>query len=238
MNKHNILSKLLIVAGALFLAPACKKSFLDETLKTSRGNDFFKTDAGILQLAAGGYYQVFAAPTNGEWYYCQTNYGTDEFKVGGDPSNAPWNNYDAVLAPGLANNGNLQGANVFWDALYIGIGDANLLIQNATASSSTSTAIKNTALGEGYFFRAYNYLRLVQQWGAVPLKTTPSTTVELEFKRNDPKDIYAQIIADFTKAIGMEFSVPHLGFADQSRTRTADCLGHLAWPHGGQRQPA
>lgn len=200
MNKHNILSKLLIVAGALFLAPACKKSFLDETLKTSRGNDFFKTDAGILQLAAGGYYQVFAAPTNGEWYYCQTNYGTDEFKVGGDPSNAPWNNYDAVLAPGLANNGNLQGANVFWDALYIGIGDANLLIQNATASSSTSTAIKNTALGEGYFFRAYNYLRLVQQWGAVPLKTTPSTTVELEFKRNDPKDIYAQIIADFTKA--------------------------------------
>ena len=56
-----------------------------------------------------------------------------------------------MLAPGLANNGNLQGANVFWDALYIGIGDANLLIQNATASSSTSTAIKNTALGEGYF---------------------------------------------------------------------------------------
>jgi hypothetical protein len=38
------------------------------------------------------------------------------------------------------------------------------------------------------------------QWGAVPLKTTPSTTVELEFKRADPKDVYAQIIADFTKA--------------------------------------
>lgn len=200
MNKYNNLSKILIVAIALFVTTSCKKSFLDETLKTARGNEFFKTDAGILQLAAGGYYQVFTGPTNGEWYYCHTNYGTDEFKVGGDPSNAPWNNYDAVLAPGLATNGNLQGAHLLWDALYIGIGDANLLIQNATASTSTSTAIKNTALGEGHFFRAYNYLRLVQQWGAVPLKTTPSTTIELEFKRNDPKDVYAQIIADFIKA--------------------------------------
>jgi len=160
----------------------------------------FKTDAGIQQLAVGGYYQVFTNPTNGEWYFCQAQYGTDEFHVGGDASNGPWNNYDANLTPGLTTNGNLQGANVMWDALYIGIGDANLLIQNATASTSTSTAIKNTALGEGYFFRAYNYLRLVQQWGAVPLKTTPSIKVELEFKRADPKDVYAQIIADFTKA--------------------------------------
>ncbi|MEO8109940.1 MAG: RagB/SusD family nutrient uptake outer membrane protein [Ginsengibacter sp.] len=200
MNKYNNLSKILIVAIALFVTPSCKKSFLDETLKIARGNEFFKTDAGILQLAAGGYYQVFTNPTNGEWYFCQTQYGTDEFHVGGDASNGPWNNYDATLAPGLATSGNLQGANVMWDALYIGIGDANLLIQNATASASTSTAVKNTALGEGYFFRAYNYLRLVEQWGAVPLKTTPSTTVELEFVRNDPKDVYEQIISDFTKA--------------------------------------
>src|SRR4029078_12080164 len=195
MNKYNNLSKILIAAIGLFVAPSCKKSFLDETLKLSRGNDFYKTDAGILQLATGTYYQVLTGPTNGEWFYCHTQYGTDEFHVGGDPSNAPYNNYTAVLAPGLATNGNLQGINVMWDALYIGIGDANLLIQNATASTSTSDAIKKVALGEGYFFRAYNYLRLVQQWGAVPLKTTPSTTVELEFKRADPKDVYAQIIA-------------------------------------------
>lgn len=200
MNKYNSLSKILIIAITFFIAPSCKKSFLDETLKTAQGNEFFKTDAGILQLAAGSYYQVFTGPTNGEWWYCQAQYGTDEFKVGGDPSNSPWNNYDATLAPGLTTNGNLQGSNIYWDNLYTGIGDANLLIQNATISTSTSSAIKSTALGEGYFFRAYNYLKLVLQWGAVPLKTTPSTTVELEFTRADPKDIYAQIIADFTQA--------------------------------------
>lgn len=200
MNNYKNFSKILLAAAVILITASCKKSFLDETLKTARGNDFYKTDAGILQLAAGGYYANFAVPTNGEYWYCQTQYGTDEFKVGGDPSNSPWNNYDATLAPGLATSGNLQGSNVLWDSLYIGIGDANLLIQNATASTSTSAAIKSTALGEGYFFRAYNYLRLVLQWGAVPLKTTVSTTVELEFTRADPKDVYAQIIADFTQA--------------------------------------
>jgi len=47
-----------------------------------------------------------------------------------------------------------------------------LLIQSATAAATflRSAAIKKTALGEGYFFRAYNYLRLVSQYGAVPLK--------------------------------------------------------------------
>jgi hypothetical protein len=86
--------------------------------------------------------------------------------------------------------------------LYTGIGDANLLIQNATNSTSGSAAVK-TALAEGYFMRAYNYLRLVSQYGGVPLKSTPSTTVELEFTRADPKDIYDQIISDLTQAMSM-----------------------------------
>ncbi|MEO7766002.1 MAG: RagB/SusD family nutrient uptake outer membrane protein, partial [Ferruginibacter sp.] len=80
---------------------------------------------------------------------------------------------------------------------------ANLIIQNAVASTSTADAIKKTALGEGYFFRAYSYLRLVSQYGAVPLKTTPSTSVELEFTRAAPKDVFTQIIADFTQAYNL-----------------------------------
>ena len=44
-----------------------------------------------------------------------------------------------------------------------------------------------TALGEGYFLRAYNYLRLVNQYGAAPLKTIPSDrskASELEYHVN------------------------------------------------------
>ncbi len=201
MNKNNFLTKLMIVPLVL-IAFSCNKSFLDETLTTARSTSFYTTDAGIQQLAVGTYYQVFAVPPNGEWYYSATNYGTDEFHVGGDPSNAPWNNYDATFnSVNQGSNTNIALANFQWDALYIGIGDANLLIDNCTKSTSTNTAVKNTSLGEGYFMRAYNYLRLVSQYGAVPLQLTPISSVTSEFTRAAPKDVYAQIITDLKAAI-------------------------------------
>ena len=119
-----------MIASAVFFASSCKKDFLTETLTTARSTDFYKTDAGIQQLSVGTYYQVFNVPFNGEWNYAATNYGTDEFHVGGDPSNAPWNNYDATLnSVVVASSSNTAASNYQWDALYQGIGDANLLIQ-------------------------------------------------------------------------------------------------------------
>lgn len=199
MKKTNVFYKIVIIA-AVFFSSSCNKDFLNESLTTARTTDFYKTDAGILQLAVGTYYQVFNAPFTGEWNYAATNYGTDEFHIGGDPSNSHWNNYDATYNPSIATAGNTAGSNLQWDALYTGIGDANLLIQNCTNSTSTSAAIKNTALGEGHFMRAYNYLRLVNQYGGVPLQLTPVSTIQLEFTRATSKDVCAQIIADFKKA--------------------------------------
>ncbi|HEX5152001.1 MAG TPA: RagB/SusD family nutrient uptake outer membrane protein [Parafilimonas sp.] len=197
MNSYN---KLIIVTAILFTAASCKKDFLDETLTTARTTEFYKTDEGILQLAVGTYYQTFNAPENGEWYFSAANYGTDEFHIGGDPSNSPWNNYDQTFNSGLATNGNLQGVNVQWDALYTAIGDANLLIENARNSTSTSVAVKSTSLGEGLFMRGYCYLRLVSQFGAVPLVTIPTTTVSLEYTRATPQDVFNQIIIDLDSA--------------------------------------
>ncbi len=197
--KNNIFNKLMIVAVIFFIS-SCNKDFLTETYTTGRTTEFYKTDAGIQQLAVGAYYQVFNAPFNGEWNYAATNYGTDEFHIGGDPSNSQWNNYDATYNSSILTSGNTAGSNLQWDALYTGIGDANLLIQNSMNSTSTAAAIKSTALGEGYFMRAYNYLRLVNQYGGVPLQLTPVTTIQLEFTRAAPKDVCAQIIDDFTKA--------------------------------------
>ena len=139
--------------------------------------EFYKTDEGIQQLVLGTYHQVFATPFNGEMAFSNMSYGADEFRVGGDPSNGMYNSYGNTFGPIVTpNNANTVPANAQWDNLYLGIGDANLIIENATASASTSDAIKKTALGEGYFLRAYNYLRLVSQYGAVPLKTKSSNS--------------------------------------------------------------
>lgn len=200
MNNIKLIFKVSLFCSLLIFS-ACKKNFLKEDLETARGMDYFKTDAGILDLESGTYYQVFKTPFSAEWIYCATNYGVDEFSIGGDPSNGSWNNYDVGFKSIVTvNNSNTAAASDQWDNLFLGIGDANLLIQNATESASTSDEIKKNALGDGYFFRAYCYLRLVSQYGGVPLKTTPSTTIEMEFTRATPEEIYKQIIDDFKQA--------------------------------------
>lgn len=219
--KNKILNISLVTMLMVLVTTSCKKSFLDEQLKTSRDLEFYKTDAGIQQLVLGAYHQVFATPFNGEMAFSNMCYGTDEFRVGGDPSNGMYNSYGNTFGSFVTpNNGNTVAANAQWDNLYIGVGHANLIIENATASASTADAIKKTALGEGYFLRAYNYLRLVSQFGAVPLKTKSSSTVELEFTRAVPKDVYAQIIADFTQAYNL------LGNTGSPAKITKDAAAH------------
>jgi len=220
--KNKIINISLVTILSLMVTMSCKKSFLDEELKTSRDLEFYKTDGGIQQLVNGAYHQVFATPFNGEMAFSYICYGVDEFRVGGDPSNGMYNSYGntfgSIVTP---NNGNTVSANAQWDNLYIGIGHANLIIENATASASTTDAIKKTALGEGYFFRAYNYLRLVSQYGAVPLKTKSSSTVELEFTRAAPKDVYDVIIADFKQAYNL------LGNTGSPHRITKDAAAHF-----------
>lgn len=219
--KNKFLNISLVALLLVLVTASCKKSFLDEELKTSRDLEFYKTDAGIQQLVLGAYHQVFATPFNGEMAFSNMCYGTDEFRVGGDPSNGMYNSYGNTFGAFVTpNNGNTVASNAQWDNLYVGVGHANLIIENATASASTADAIKKTALGEGYFLRAYNYLRLVSQFGAVPLKTKSSNTVELEFTRAAPKDVYAQIIADFTQAYNL------LGNTGSPAKITKDAAAH------------
>lgn len=181
---------------------SCNDDFLDEELTTQRNNEYYNTEEGILSLATGCYNRVLTTPFNNERQYATTNYGTDEFTIGGDDSNNPWDRYNAnfqSIIPAI--NSNTILAEEIWDYGFLGVGVANQLIQSATVINSTNPAIKQVALGEGYFFRAYSYLRLVRQYGGVPIKLTPSTTVENEFVRATVAEVLAQIVTDLNMAI-------------------------------------
>ena len=194
----------LILGATLVLGSSCNENFLDEELTTAYSADFYKTEAGIQSLAIGTYYQAFALDMQTEVPLCATESGTDEFKAGTDPSNYLWNSYASGLQSIVTvSNSNTVAAATNWDNLYVGIGNANQLIQSATDIVSTNAAIKKTALGEGYFLRAYNYLKLNRQYGGVPLKLDVSTTVELEFKRATSQEVLNQVIADFTQAYNL-----------------------------------
>lgn len=212
-----------VFAFALLANMSCKDDFLKEELTTQRGNAYYNTEAGIQSLVVGAYNQVFSVPFAGELQFATTNYGTDEFHVGGDGSNGSWNNYDGGLKSIVTVvNANTIAAERAWDTYYVGIGLANQIIKSATDITSTNNAIKKVALGEGYFLRAFNYLRLVRQYGGVPLKLTVSTSVELEFTRATAEQIYAQVIEDFTKAYSL---LDNSGTAPQKITK--DAVAHF-----------
>ncbi|MFV5695243.1 RagB/SusD family nutrient uptake outer membrane protein [Flavobacterium sp. LB3P122] len=204
MKNYQKLYISLMLVATLVLSTSCNQDFLDEELNTAYSKEYYKTEEGIQALVVGTYYQVFALDMNREIPLTATESGTDEFHAGGDPSNHIWNSYSSGFKSFVTvSNANTVAANTNWDNLYIGIGNANQLIESATAITSTSDAIKKTALGEGYFLRAYNYLKLVRQFGGVPLKLNVSTTVELEFTRATSEEVLKQVIADFTQAYSL-----------------------------------
>lgn len=211
MKNHKKLYIKLMLVASFGLTSSCNQDFLNENLTTAYSKDYYKTEAGIQTLVVGTYYQVFDLDKATEVPLTASESGTDEFHAGGDPSNWTWNSYTSGFAAFVTvSNANTIAANTNWDNLYTGIGNANQIIESATAIASTNPAIKQTALGEGYFLRAYNYLKLVSQYGGVPLKTKVSSTVELEFTRATSQAVFTQIIADFTQAYTLlgAFSTP------------------------------
>jgi SusD family. len=221
MKKHIVhhTRLLALLAYTALGVMSCSQSFLDEKLETARDFSYYDTEAGIQQLSVGTYYRVFASPFATEYQYGTTNYGTDEFHVGGDDTNSQWNNYDSRFNSIITTI--RTTAQEPWDNAYLGIGLANQLIESATKIASTSDAIKKTALGEGYFMRAFNYLKLVRQYGGVPLKLKPSTTVELEFTRATAEEVLKQVIDDFTQAYNL------LGNTGGPNKITKDAAAHF-----------
>lgn len=195
LNK-NIL--LCMMAGSLTLPAITSCSdFLDEKLTTKQNTEYFDTDEGVEALMTGIYYNLryhFAF----EWSYATTNYGTDEFIVGGDGSNAMWNSYISSLNSDIPEvNVNTTHAYDIWDNMYTGIATANTLINKCEEYTGSE---KDEALGTAHFIRGFNYFKLLKQYGGVPLKLEPSTTVELNFTRASAQEVMDQILSDLLEA--------------------------------------
>lgn len=187
----NILSGMALLSGLMILPTSCKKSFLDEEVINSHNTSDFITTSGLDGLVIG-MYQGLKFHFNYTWAYTTTNYGVDEFTTGGDRTEQMFNSYDG-------NFNSLSGdVASIWDNMYGNINSANIVIQNVPKYYQGGN--KDVRLGEGYFMRAFDYFKLVKQFGGVPLKLEPSEVIQEEFTRSSAKEIYEQVIQDFTKA--------------------------------------
>lgn len=88
-----------------------------------------------------------------------------------------------------------------WNNAYAGIRNANKLIEMGEQSSIRGEILPY--LGEGYFYRAYNYFTLLKRYGGVPLidKVLDPSDQEVYSARASREDIVSFIISDLDKAI-------------------------------------
>ena len=144
-------------------------------------------------------YDAFRLFFNSETGYAFSNYGTDEFMVAGDPTNAMWNDYDDRLGPVISQvNGSTVKSNALWDPYFQYIGFANAILdyeEDLLARSDTEIL-----LGEAYFVRAFCYLSLVSQYGDLPLVLAPVWAPSGEYTRASKEQIFSLIINDLEKS--------------------------------------
>jgi len=195
----NLITIVSLLGGAMVLPTSCKKSFLDEEVINSRNTSDFQKTEGLDGLVIG-MYQSLKFHFNYTWAYTSTNYGVDEFTVGGDRTEQMWNSYDGSL-----NSFNTDVQAVF-DNMYTNINSANIVIKNVPLFYTGAN--KNIRLGEGYFMRAFDYFKLVKQYGGVPLQLESLEAIKDEFTRNSAKEVYEQVIQDFTQAYNLLPNTP------------------------------
>lgn len=187
-----ILSKIRVLgtsALALFLATSCS-GILDEQPRSSYDPNFFKTERGV----KGGIISMYGhlRYIYGQAYYynsCLT--GTDEATYA---QSADGNFKDADLSGVGSLTATSSRSDVAWGAAFANINTANGVIENGAA-----VGVSEALMSEARFFRAFDYLILVQTFGGVPLDlgsgelkfniTTSRTSV-----RNTVPEVYTKAI--------------------------------------------
>lgn len=94
----------------------------------------------------------------------------------------------------LPENGSIDG---IWSVIYDGINVTNNVIAKVPSIEGMTDTEKNAALGELHFIRALNHFNLLNYFGAIPIKVTPTQGVgELDVPRDPVQAVYSQIIND------------------------------------------
>ena len=89
---------------------------------------------------------------------------------------------NAVITPDKnLNSPNSNRVGWYWSEAYDNIRYANTVISRIDQATYASEKEKNEILGTAYFFRAYHYYRLVNQFGDVPLLLKEFTGPKLDF---------------------------------------------------------
>ena len=193
--KSKILSLIIVMSVV-----SCSEDFLDRKPKGNLTAETFFENEEHAVWATNAIYANFRS-----WEYCglpyigATDIISDDSDKGSTENDGPYLREIDDFQFDATN----QTFSTIWKGHYLTISRANLAI-NRIPDIVMSETLKARLIGEAKFLRAFNYLRLVQWFGDIPLITKQLNDDEyFTQKRNTKSEIYALIEKDLQDAISV-----------------------------------
>lgn len=202
-NLYKLISLSAILVMLMMVLESCKKDWLKP-----KPLSIFSPENTLIDVVG------FNAALNGcarnlknEWYGDGAPIITEtifsEVAVEGtDDKTGPAQNLDVLIKPDAQlNNGDFNRIGWYWDQQWIGIRLANTIISRLPSATAIPDATKNIIKGKAYFYRAYDYYRLTNQFGDVPCPLKELTSVKTNYATVKREVILQQMKKDLDSAV-------------------------------------
>lgn len=178
--------KNLIYLLILFGLTSCKDVLIEKP-KSIAVETFYNTKEEVESALAAIYTPFRSGPLYGSEYIAMLECSTDYHQ--GRASWAPNSDFQGLNGTNMTRSGNQ------WNAFYLAIRNANLVIGNAPNGKSLTDEQKKAAVAEAKYLRALAYFQLVRGWGAIILRTEENMT-ERNLPKSSVADVYKLIEED------------------------------------------
>ncbi len=212
-----------VIAITVMGINGCKREFLEpKPLSIYSPENTLVDVAGFNAALAGIAYNL-----RSEWYGdgapIISELITSEVSVEGtDDKTGPLQNFNNQLKPDAQQNHvDFNRTGWFWKYEYIGIRQANTILSRLATATGIADADKKIIAGRAYFYRAYSYYRLVNQFGDVPCPTKEIASAKTDFVTVQREVILKQMKTDLETAVQ---SVPFV--SDRGEVNRGACY-HL-----------
>jgi len=202
-NLYKLLSLSTIIVIGMVVSESCKKDWL-----TPKPLSFFSPENTLIDVVG------FNAALNGcartlknEWYGDGAPIITEtifsEVAVEGtDDKSGPAQNLDVqIKQDAILNNTDNNRIGWYWEQEWIGIRLANTIVSRLPAATAINDSTKNVIKGKAYFYRAYDYYRLTNQFGDVPCPLKELTDVKTNYASVKREVILQRMKKDLDSAV-------------------------------------
>ncbi|MFN2604324.1 MAG: RagB/SusD family nutrient uptake outer membrane protein, partial [Gemmatimonadaceae bacterium] len=200
--RNNI--RAIVLLTAVMGVTACSNDFLTEVPSDFVAPENFYRNANDAIAAVNAAYATFVdqqSPLSNADYMGRNLYMLVEYPTEVVTSRLSAGNERSLIGtyhPQFASNH--AYLETVWKAAYFGINRANTVIERVPAIDMDPTR-RDQVVAEAKFLRAVHYYILAGLFGGLPLKLTPTTSIEGgSLARASAKDTYAQIEKDLTEA--------------------------------------